>query len=262
MKTLLLLYVTFFVQIVEASPVTSVKLQLNPAQDLHYVFSGDITKPALLFIHGTPGKWTNFSDYLLDPKLQKRFFMVAMDRLGWGESLHDPNKAIVDFKTQISAVTKVMDQYQDKKWIVIGHSYGASLAPAVLAKEAARVKSIVMLAGNVNPKLYKKWYNTIGDQFWLYWALPNSLKKSNNEIMALKKELKSLEKQISQKIWLQKIIVIQGLKDKLVSPKNIKYIRAMWSVYMPKLQIVELKNAGHFLPWENEDEIKKFLLSF
>ncbi len=34
---------------------------------LHYALAGDITKPGILFLHGTPGSWSAFKTYLNNP---------------------------------------------------------------------------------------------------------------------------------------------------------------------------------------------------
>ncbi|NOX52717.1 MAG: hypothetical protein GXP16_19605 [Gammaproteobacteria bacterium] len=38
------------------------------------------------FIHGTPGSWQGYQAYLRNPRLQSTAHMIAIDRLGFGES--------------------------------------------------------------------------------------------------------------------------------------------------------------------------------
>src|SRR6476659_2117474 len=53
---------------------------------LHYVYSGGDTLPVLVFIHGSPGSWSAFENYLKDSELLKHFHMIAIDRPGFGYS--------------------------------------------------------------------------------------------------------------------------------------------------------------------------------
>ena len=85
----------------ESGPISSNFVTIGE-QNLHYAAAGDIEKPGLLFIHGTPGSWTAFSGYLANPTLQENYFMVSVDRLGWGESAvpKESKSASVEFLTQ------------------------------------------------------------------------------------------------------------------------------------------------------------------
>ena len=66
-----------------------IKDQRMVDQNIVYAYSGDPAKPGLLFIHGTPGGWGAFESYLASPILQEEYFMVSVDRLGWGKSAID-----------------------------------------------------------------------------------------------------------------------------------------------------------------------------
>ena len=98
----------------------------NNKQSMHYAYSGDVSKPGVLFIHGTPGGWSAFVGYLNNKELQKQFFMVSVDRLNWGKS--ELNQAF-SFDSQADAIHLVMQNYPSQKWILVGHSLGASIAP-------------------------------------------------------------------------------------------------------------------------------------
>ena len=65
----------------------------NEDINAHYAYSGNPNKLGLLFIHGTPGGWAAFEGYLANSALQQFFFMVSVDRPGWGQS-HTENKAL------------------------------------------------------------------------------------------------------------------------------------------------------------------------
>ena len=64
----------------------SLKLIEHQGSPVNFAYSGDPNKPGIIFIHGTPGGWQAFQGYLADPQLQQDFFMVSVDRPGWGGS--------------------------------------------------------------------------------------------------------------------------------------------------------------------------------
>src|SRR5689334_7306694 len=53
---------------------------------LHYVIAGEDSLPTLVFIHGSPGSWSAFTNYLTDPDLLKKFRLMSIDRPGFGYS--------------------------------------------------------------------------------------------------------------------------------------------------------------------------------
>ena len=52
-----------------------------------------------------------------------------------------------------------------------------------------------------------------------------------------------------------KLSVIQGMKDKLVSPDNAAYADAVWRPNFKSVEIIQLPEEGHFLPWRQVDLI-------
>lgn len=246
-------------------------------QDIVYAYSGDPEKPGVLFIHGTPGGWAAFESYLASPSLQEEYFMVSVDRLGWGSSVI--NKANIkpsnskgqardkriagDFGLQARSISSVMAQYPKKNWLLIGHSLGASIAPKVAIIDPDSVSALLLLAGSLSPKLGKpRWYNRIASTIVAKWMLPKNLGYSNDEIMALRKELEVLDAQIKTSQLEIQVVVIQGLKDKLVSPKNSAYAKKNWQQHFAHLKVIELPEAGHFIPWQQSHLVIETIRQF
>ena len=55
-------------------------------RNIHYAQTGKEDLPTLVFVHGTPGSWNAFSDYMIDKELLRAFRMVSIDRPGFGYS--------------------------------------------------------------------------------------------------------------------------------------------------------------------------------
>ena len=217
---------------------------------IHYAASGNIEKPGVLFLHGTPGGWGAFEGYLESRHLQNDFFMVSVDRLGWGKSVIDPKLINGDFDLQARAIKAVLDQYPKKKWTILGHSLGASIAPKVALYAPESVDSLLLLAGSLNPKLGKpRWYNWAASTWAISSLIGKQMKYSNREIMSLRKQLKIMDAEIKQTELDIDVLVMQGMKDKLVSPKNPSYVSEKWQKNFASIEVLELAEEGHFLPW-------------
>jgi len=229
---------------------------------IHYAYAGDTAKPGVIFIHGTPGKWQAFSSYLNHRSLREKFFLVSVDRPGWGLSNNTNAKVTPSFEIQANSIISVMQQYPNKKWIIVGHSLGASLAPKITYQAPELVSHLLILAGSINPKLGKpRWYNHVANNMLLKWFVPKKLRISNKEIMLLRNELEVLNQQISTSKLNTNLVVIQGMKDKLVSPKNPAFISKEWNSNFVNIEIIELEDEGHFLPWRQTDLIIEKLQS-
>ena len=217
---------------------------------IHYAYSGNLEKPGVLFIHGTPGGWQAFESYLESRRLQHDFFMVSVDRIGWGQSLVDPKSINGDFELQSQAIKAVLDQYPEKKWTLLGHSLGASIAPKVALMAPNSVDSLLLLAGSLSPKLGKpRWYNWAASTWVVSSLIGNTMKYSNREIMGLRKQLKLMDAELKEARLNADLLVMQGKKDKLVSPKNPAYAAKEWQSSFTSIELIELADEGHFLPW-------------
>ena len=238
------------------------KIELSESS-LHYAFSGNKkSKLGVIFIHGTPGGWAAFERYLVNDQLQKHFFMVSVDRPGWGYSTTNNKKLNGVFSHQASSIASIFNQYPNKKWLIVGHSLGASLAPQVALESPEMVDGLLLLAGSLNPKLGNpRWYNYAAKTWLISKIVGPVMTNSNREIMKLRKQLNVMTDEIENSRLPINVVVIQGLKDKLVSPKNPQYVTEQWQDNFKSVEIIELPEAGHFLPWQQGKEVVKRLLS-
>ena len=228
---------------------------------LHYAYSGDIEKPGLLFIHGTPGSWGAFEVYLENSELQKLFFMISVDRLGWGQSPLDAKQINGDFVPQAESIKSVMDQYPNKKWILIGHSLGASIAPKIAMIAPQQTSSLLLLSGSLKPSLGRpRWYNRVASTWVVSRLIGKAMRYSNREIMGLRKQLKKMDAEIKASKLDVNLVIMQGKKDRLVSPKNPTYVASAWKNNFKSISLIELESEGHFLPWNQTPLIIKTLV--
>ena len=238
-----------------ASGDASTPLQLS------YVAAGAPDQPTVVFIHGTPGQWDAFSEYLIDPDLQQHARLVAVDRPGWGLSQLPGNRSEPSFARQTELLTPLLEQLHRQNngrgIILLGHSLGASIAPRIALAHPDKITGLILLSGSLDPRLGKpRWYNRIAVAGPIAWLAGRDLRKANREIMALQGELKLIEQRWSE--LDMPITVIQGLKDSLVYPANADFAEQV--LQHTRHRIILLKDANHFTPWNNYEDIKASLI--
>ncbi len=225
---------------------------------VHYAWSGDPAKQLLIFVHGSPGSWKGWSRFLLDEDLQKRFFIIAIDRFGYGNS----NRGVTEtsLEKQAQAVIEILKLNQrSKKPILVGHSYGGPVIAGVAMLEPQLVGGLVFVASSVSPALEKvKWFQYPASWWPFRYLIPTDLRVCNEEILPLKSELETQTHR-----WPKieaKVAIIQGVDDTLVPKENADYIVE----HLKKEQIVYFEKTaklGHFVPWERPDLIIKAIES-
>lgn len=228
---------------------------------VHWISTGCKTdkNKVLIFIHGSPGTWSNYLRYLKDPELLRIYCILGMDRPGFGKS---PG-AVADVNTQakriLGTLTKLPEMQKGKKSIsILGHSYGGPVAARMASLSPEKFQYLFLLAAAMDPETEEiKWYNKIAETWIAGWILPEEWAHSNSEMLPLKEQLQSL---IPEWKKIQaKTIIVQGEEDGLVDPKNPEFIRKNFPT---ETKTYLLSKEGHFLPWKNYDLIHKLLIEF
>ena len=219
--------------------------------ELHYVEAGTPGKPLILFVHGTPGSWHAFAAFLQDKHLAANTHMIAVDRLGFGESAKSGPRP--SFDDQAQSIGRLLElNKSDTKTVVVGHSLGGSIGIRLAVDYPNHVGALLVISSAISPQLGgARWYNHFANLAAIRWIIPNSLNIANIEIMPLADELAAIEPRLADLII--PVTVIQGAKDKLVSPANADYVEATFVNAV--LRIKRFPNAGHFLIWEQPDVV-------
>ena len=208
----------------------------------------------LVFIHGTPGDWSALGHFLIDDELSKYAALrISVDRPGWG-AVSEPSKSVfglLPMAEQSAQITLFIDslrkQYPQAPIILVGHSYGASLAARLLMDNSEGIQGGLLLAGPLDPSLAgPRWYHHLADTVLLKKILSDDLNKANIEMALLQADLTAM-----LPYWQSinvPVTVIQGAKDKLVPAANSNFIRGQ--IGPDYLRLVDLDKQGHFIPWE------------
>jgi pimeloyl-ACP methyl ester carboxylesterase len=227
---------------------------------INYAEIGSDSLPVAFFVHGSPGSWSAFVDFMKDENLLQKVKIVSVDRIGFGDS--DYGSSERSLETQAALLKPVVERFkkQGKRMILVGHSLGGPLIARMAMDYPQLIDNLVIVAGSIAPDLEpnEKWFRIPLDFLPIRVLVPGSLRSSNHEILYLKPEL---EKMIP--LWKnikQPTVVIQGGKDNLVHPANADFAQKML-VNVEKLKIIKIDSMNHFVPWSHPQLIKEAIMS-
>ncbi|WP_338645646.1 alpha/beta hydrolase [Flavobacterium sp. KS-LB2] len=223
---------------------------------IHYLETGSIQKPTLFFIHGSPGSWNAFKEYLTDTLLLKKYRMIAIDRPGFGYSDFGDAQ---NLKVQSKRISEFIKKIDNKKpLILVGHSVGGPVVAQLAVDHPSWYKRLVILAGSLDPKAEnpEKW-RTVIKESPLRYLIPGALRPSNDELWWLKQDLVDLEPEL-EKITCD-VTIIHGTKDVLVPYSNVAFMKKKF-VNVKSIDTITIEKANHFIPWSHYEIVRNALL--
>lgn len=223
---------------------------------IHYVSTGNDSMPQLIFIHGSPGSWDDFADYLKDSALLQKFNMISIDRPGLGYSNFGKAEHIDEQAKQISFLLNNIKN--NRSMYLVAHSYGGPVAVAVASYNQKLISGLVMLAGCVDPdEEEKEEWRRLTTYPPLRYFVPGAMRPSNDELIYFKKDVLQMPYMLSQVRC--KVVLLQGDADLVVPYENALYAKRKM-INAPSVQLITLKGADHSIPWTNFNEVKSVLL--
>ncbi|WP_282131180.1 alpha/beta fold hydrolase [Pseudoalteromonas aliena] len=193
----------------------------------HKVFTntaGDITKPALLLIHGFPsaswdweGMWQELSEH---------YFVITLDMLGFGLS-DKPKNSDYKITEQADLYTQFLNTLNINDIHILAHDYGDTVAQEILARQvhnqsAITINSVCFLNGGLFPEVHKPLFIQkllLSKLGWLVPKLMNKQKFANNLVTVFGKNTPP-STQVIGTLWTL-LIYNDGLS---AMPKLIHYI--------------------------------------
>ena len=225
--------------------------------NVHYIQTGKKDNPTLFFIHGSPGSWDAYKDYLKDSLLLKKYRMIAIDRPGFGfsdfgtaENLEVQSKIIYDFIKKVD---------NNKPIILVGHSMGGPVVTKLAENHPNKYQQLVIISGSIDPKAENPeiWRPFIMKKP-LRYLIPGALRPSNDELWWLKNDLKAMKSNL--KNIISNVEIIHGTKDRLVPYSNMAFMQKEF-INARKVDTLSIKNADHFIPWTHYKIIRDALLN-
>ena len=115
---------------------------------LHYVERGT-GRPLVLF-HGNGSMIQDFESSGLIDLAAKSYRVIVFDRPGFGHSLR-PRNVVWTPEAQADLFANALERLNVRQAIVLGHSWGASVAVALATKHPTRVEALVLVSGYYFP---------------------------------------------------------------------------------------------------------------
>ena len=223
---------------------------------LHYVKTGSDTLPTLFFVHGSPGSWMKFEQYMRDKELLLKYRMLAVDRPGFGYSHFGCVKSLDDQSKIISALLEKISN--GKPVYAVGRSYGGPMILKLAIDNPGYFSGLVLLAAAVDPDAEnpEKWRPVLF-KTPLNYLVPGAWRPSNKELWYLKKELKELTAGLSG--IKCPVYIMHGDKDGLVPVSNAGYTKKML-VNAESVSVKIIPGANHFISDNQYDMVKEVLM--
>lgn len=225
-------------------------------RSVFYAHAGNDDLPLLLFLHGAPGRWYGYIDYLSDSFLLKHFQMISVDRPGYGYSGNGlPETSIA---CQAELLQPIINLYKHVPVILVGRSYGGPIASFLSAVNQSKVKALLLISNAADPRLEKFWWFSKPVQSKLGKLLfRKPINVSSDEKFAHQRELHEM-----LPVWqeiIQPTIILQGGKDFIINPYNGKFTDSML-VNAPH-DYIFLPENGHLISNESPALVKQCLIN-
>jgi pimeloyl-ACP methyl ester carboxylesterase len=221
---------------------------------IHYAHSlGDSSKPVLLLIHGAPGAWFGYKEFLNDQQLLHKYQIIAPDRSGYNKSSGN----LTDITAHAQTLNPLINLRSQKKVTLIGRSYGAAIAAKLAAENPSKIEKLILIAPACDPTKEKFWWfsKPVNTKFVRFF-LPKYANRASDEKFAHQESLRKLLPDW-QKIKCP-VTILQGGKDWIIEPSNGLFVDSVLKNAPRRLFL--LPQNGHLLTEERFDLVKQILL--
>jgi len=232
-----------------------IKIDTSQRRTTRYITTGNPNSHrTILFLHGAPGSWKDYSDYLIDRQLQSYSKMIAIDRPGYGYS--DYGEAEPSILKQAKLVHDIINVHPQDSLVLVGFSYGGPIATAYAGLYPEQVSGILLLAPVIAPGHEKVfWFNRPIGWTLIKALMPKYIQVANVEKLthnSALEELTPLYEQISAPT------IHMHCWDDWIAPfePNVDWS----SSHIKNSTIVDWDGDGHYLPNSKIDTILPHLI--
>jgi pimeloyl-ACP methyl ester carboxylesterase len=208
---------------------------------------GNDTAQRVIFIHGSPGNWSNFYMALDNDSFYQNHCLIALDRYGYGltEGAHgEPDLAVhADYIREFCKPSR-----GGRKPILVGHSMGGPIVIKSAIDYSNELAGVISVAGSFDEKLEpNEWFRGVYKIFPVNLFFSRDLKASNDELFTHRIALNKMSTEWNHITC--KVTIIQGGKDNLVAPGNIDFAKE--KLKGKDVNYVFIPEEDHFIPFEN-----------
>jgi pimeloyl-ACP methyl ester carboxylesterase len=194
-------------------------------RNMRFVCTGNDTMPVMFFIHGSPGAWSDYRDYMTDSNLLKNFYMISADRPGYNGSAGD---GVATLDEQVNCLQGLFSlRKNDKPMVVFGHSYGGAVSVRFSITHREKIGRLIMISPCLAPDVEQDihWKRVLQHMSLTSVGrslTPRFLKNSTNEMRPLPDEVRKMEKEFH--LLTMPILEIHGTWDMMAPYANLSYI--------------------------------------
>ncbi|KAM3967950.1 epoxide hydrolase 1 [Aphomia sociella] len=265
---------------------------------LHYVESGDSSKPLMIFLHGYPEFWYSWRHQIVE--FNKDYWCIAVDMRGYGDSERPENVSSYNIDILVEDVRDLVRQLGREKCILVSHDWGGVIAAQFRDVYPKVLDAVILLASMSR----ESWFNCVFSNFnqtlksWYVFfyrmpAIPELLMQRNNLMIFEKAMLVAGKDSITNndiecyKYWFTKDLAFmypinyyranfaysvkkKHLKENVpmlvAGAQNDSYINKSVLDLMKKeydhIETTIVDNSGHFLQQEEPQKVNKLIREF
>ena len=196
-------------------------------ETIRYLQKG--TGQDILLIHGTPGSIEDWQPIIDSLSLHNR--VTAFDRPGHGFST--ANNYDYTLKANVAFVNKLIDRLALDSVIIVGHSYGGSIAANMATTNNGKVKSYIIVASPLyqfKPEMLYKLSTTpfIGKGITTLiskTAAPQKIEEGLLNAFAGNREILTVDfLDIKKQLWSQSKVLYATSKERMNYASNLKKV--------------------------------------
>ncbi len=223
--------------------------------DIEYVevapSAGEI-RQLLVLVHGAPGSLRAFRSYLTDPLLREHFHMISVTRVGWAAGAERKEPSL---EAQARALRPILEMDRSGRGaILMGHSYGGPVIARAAMDHTELVGGLVFVAATADPEMSgPRWYNYMSF-WWPEFVLGDRLMGANDEIMAVRPQLKEMLPRWEE--LTMPALIVQGDEDTLVHPENADFLRER----LVNSRLLPRPGGDHFILWGDMPVIRDAII--
>jgi pimeloyl-ACP methyl ester carboxylesterase len=147
------------------APVTRQRLRLSGGTELSFISAGEVSKPAVLLLHGTPNSARMFREVV--PALAQVAYVIAPDMPGSGESDVLP---AVSFQAIGQAISELLDRLAIGPRFIYLHDWGTPVGLQIAMQAPEQVLGLIVQNANAHRTGWGPgWAATQA-----YWSQPNA----------------------------------------------------------------------------------------
>lgn len=263
---------------------------------IHYVETGVRNGPALVLLHGQSGTWYDWS-YVI-PALARKYRVVAIDHPGFGDSDWDASGKLYQVGGFSALLPVVLRQLSLERFVMIGHSFGGRISLAYACSHPEQVRAVVLAdsAPDIDPQgslNARKYLSSIPAQFPTFEEAAPFFQSHYPNLTAgqMDERLRNYMRQLPSGAWQVKrdpligetykkilagqgkapppdwtslrdcpcpVLLLRGSESDLVTPAIERQMREA----QPRMETIEISNAGHLVCTEQPGQVTDALLAY